>query len=500
MLKLLLSFKKTAKVQEESSDRLILDTGDRSLTLEGLSAGLVAVIKTLGAGGDTEETLSDLILEKDDASKLPLFYYYIQQFTNEGLICHTLEAEGKPLATLVPFARPYSLEFQDLEPEKKYVLSRFAYCHNDNGEMVWESPFLKAQLSFADWRGAAMMGNLGKPQDANGLTEIPGISAETAADLLTFLYGAKMLVAEGGQSETTASQTTASQTTASQTTASQTIASQTTASQIAEGEALAQWEFHDLLFHYRTRRGRNPKIAGKTFRFLGKIKPLPAIKPQVYEDFIELYKPDLEKLKQTDLPFTRVLEERTSIRTQDSQPISAEQLGEFLYRAARVKEVMATEKYEVSRRPYPSGGASYDLELYLAIDECENIDPGFYHYCPQNHRLGKISAKNNQVETLLKQAGGAAGPDSGWEPQVLIVIAARFARVSWSYDAIAYSLTLKGVGVLQQTMYLVATAMNLSPCAVGLGDSDLFAAAAGTDYYAETSVGEFVISSKKKEF
>ena len=479
MLKLLLSFKRTAKVREESSDRLTLDTGDRSFTLEGLSPGLVAVIKTLGAGGGTEEALSDLIIEKDDASKLPLFYYYIQQFTNMGLICHTLEGEGKPLATLIPFASPYSLELQDLEPEKKYVLSRFAYCHNDNGEIVWESPFLKAQLSFADWRGAAMMGNLGEPQDAKSLTEIPGISAETAADLLSFLYGAKMLVAQGGQGDTTEGDTTESQT--------------------AEGEALAQWEFHDLLFHSRTRRGRNPKIAGKTFRFLGKIKPLPAIKPQVYEDFIELYKPDLEKLKQTDLPFTRVLEERKSIRTQDSQPISAEQLGEFLYRAARVKEVKATEKYEVSRRPYPSGGASYELELYLAIDECENIAPGFYHYCPQNHRLGKISAKNNQVETLLKQAGGAAGPDSGWEPQVLIVIAARVARVSWSYDAIAYSLILKGVGVLQQTMYLVATAMNLSPCAVGLGDSDLFAAAAGTDYYAETSVGEFVISSKKKD-
>jgi hypothetical protein len=47
-------------------------------------------------------------------------------------------------------------------------------------------------------------------------------------------------------------------------------------------------------------------------------------------------------------------------------------------------------------------------------------------------------------------------------------------------------------------MYLVATAMNLAPCAIGGGNSDRFAAAVGTDYYAETSVGEFILGSQTK--
>ena len=62
--------------------------------------------------------------------------------------------------------------------------------------------------------------------------------------------------------------------------------------------------------------------------------------------------------------------------------------------------------------------------------------------------------------------------------------------------SIAYGATLKHVGVLYQTMYLVATAMDLAPCAVGCGNADLFARAAGTDYYAETSVGEFLLGSR----
>jgi SagB-type dehydrogenase family enzyme len=83
-------------------------------------------------------------------------------------------------------------------------------------------------------------------------------------------------------------------------------------------------------------------------------------------------------------------------------------------------------------------------------------------------------------------------------PQVLIVIIARFQPLAWKYESIAYALMLKHVGALYQTMYLVATAMNLAPCGIGRGDSDLFAKAAGCNYYAETSVGEFALGSQQE--
>ena len=62
------------------------------------------------------------------------------------------------------------------------------------------------------------------------------------------------------------------------------------------------------------------------------------------------------------------------------------------------------------------------------------------------------------------------------------VPAARFPRLAWKYESIAYALTLKDVGMDFQTMYLAATAMGLAPCAVGRGDADRFFRAAGTDY------------------
>jgi hypothetical protein len=48
-------------------------------------------------------------------------------------------------------------------------------------------------------------------------------------------------------------------------------------------------------------------------------------------------------------------------------------------------------------------------------------------------------------------------------------------------------------------MYLTATAMGLAPCAIGGGDADLFARAAGTDYCTETSVGEFLLGNPRPD-
>jgi SagB-type dehydrogenase family enzyme len=95
---------------------------------------------------------------------------------------------------------------------------------------------------------------------------------------------------------------------------------------------------------------------------------------------------------------------------------------------------------------------------------------------------------------MLLNAHFAAGMRG--EPQVLITLASRFARLSWKYEGIAYAATLKNVGVLQEAMYLVATAMGLAPCALGCGDSTVFSTATGLDPLVESSVGEFMLGSR----
>src|SRR5690606_31044662 len=252
-------------------------------------------------------------------------------------------------------------------------------------------------------------------------------------------------------------------------------------------------------------------------RFLGKLPPPPAVKPTGADDGIPLPKPRLEQLEAQDPPFTRVLEARRSVRTYGADPITLEQLGEFLYRAVRIQQ-KTTQRIpaggagagrsdagpespwvavDLVRRPSPAGGALHELETYVAVHRCRGLAPGLYHYDPLHHRLYSAGRDDEAVRGLIEDARRAALVSP--EPQVLIILAARFGRIAWKYESMAYALALKNAGAVLQTMYLVATAMGLAATAVGAGNSDLFARAAGTAYYAETSVAEFVLGTRAPE-
>jgi SagB-type dehydrogenase family enzyme len=130
------------------------------------------------------------------------------------------------------------------------------------------------------------------------------------------------------------------------------------------------------------------------------------------------------------------------------------------------------------------------------VGACAGLRPGLHYYDPARHRLARVSGRTAEVSRLLGDAAEATAiPEE--HLQVLLVLAARFARVGWKYESIAYALTLKHVGVVFQALYLAATAMGLGARAVGCGDADLFARAAGTDYWAETSVGEILVGSQR---
>ena len=41
-------------------------------------------------------------------------------------------------------------------------------------------------------------------------------------------------------------------------------------------------------------------------------------------------------------------------------------------------------------RPYRGGGALHELELYVAVNACDGMAPGLYHYDPLPHRLERL--------------------------------------------------------------------------------------------------------------
>jgi SagB-type dehydrogenase family enzyme len=345
--------------------------------------------------------------------------------------------------------------------------------HAEAGRLLVDTPLAAARIAIHAPRLGALVAALVAPQDIAALTVASDLPAPLVRSCLRLLAAARIICPETGG----------------------TLAEE-------RDTSLRQWQFHDLFFHARSRLGRHDEGFGGTFRFREAIPPLPAARRPISEDAVTLPRPNLAACAARDPPLTRVMERRRSHRRHGKQPITLEQLGEFLFRVARIKDVIPPDPakhrfYETSRRPYPSGGATYDLELYLTIGRCEGLLPGLYHYDALGHRLCRISGLNKMTDLLMEGARLAAKTPS--PPQVLITLTSRFQRLSWKYETIAYATTLKNVGVLYQTMYLVAGAMNLAPCALGGGHSDLFARATGNDYVTESSVGEFMLGTRDED-
>lgn len=383
-----------------------------------------------------------------------------------------LEDAQQPLLSVVPMALEAAFHPRPLPEEAPVRLSRFATLRTDGDTLVLESPLSLHRVVFPRPEGAWVVSALGRGTTAEAVARTVPLRRSVIEDVLSHLWAAGMLVvgdkavgeADHGFSEDT-------------------------------DPALATWSHHELLFHSRSRLGRHDSDFGATYRHLGKIVPEPATKPLPPGTSILLHRPDLASTAAADPPLTAVMEARRSVRAYGKGPLLARQLGELLYRVARVRSVSSTgpspTAHEISDRPYPSVGAAYELEFYVTVGDCAGIPRGVHYYDPEGHSLIMVNDSDHAVREML--SGAHVSADTAQPPPVLLTITARFRRLSWQYSGLPYSLALKHVGVVQQALYLVATAMDLAPCALASGDSELAARVIGLDWRVESSVGEFVI-------
>jgi SagB-type dehydrogenase family enzyme len=384
-------------------------------------------------------------------------------------------ADG-PLVTLRPTSSMRGASGSWLGEETTVIMSRFAVMRREADNLLIESPRAGSLMIVDDLQVAllfAAMGTVARVVDLAKVLDTNLGAVEVRAIIRLLIEGRLALVA--GQGELDARGTEETET--------------------SDRFELDSWSFPDLLFHARSRMGRHLNPYGGTYRFAGRHDPLPAAKP-VAAAVVPLPQPDLEAVAHSDPSLTTVIEARASVRAHDDEhPITASQLGELLYRSQRLRWVQGTDgRGEVASRPYPGGGGLYELEVYPVIHQCAGLEPGLYRYVGDQHSLEEVAPSGDGTAQLLEMARQTSLLES--TPQVLLVVTARFGRVMWKYESVPYSVILKNVGALYQTLYLVATAMGLAPCALGGGDSDIFAQLSGLRYEEESSVGEFVLGSR----
>jgi SagB-type dehydrogenase family enzyme len=389
----------------------------------------------------------------------------VRRLAGHSLLEYRVGRSGVDQFVIEPQLADYWPQAARLDDTDVLVLSRFAYMRRRGDEMVLESPRAGALFKICNPKIAAALTALSAPRTIKELRRLDGFPGP---EMLALLVDCRILLkidAVGGQS--------------------------------AESDAdLALWDFHDLLFHARSTQGRHTNPVGGVYPHAGVISPLPATRPRWPGKKIDLVA--LSATFETISPFAKLLAERHSTRSFDDQrPITLPELARFLDGAARIVSRWKSAAdhgeggpvMEYAVRPYPSAGAAYPLELYLAVDRCEGLARGFYHY-DAGHALLPIGASAQEVDALLAGAGFAMDAPA---PQILITIAARFGRTSWKYSTLAYALILKDVGVLTQTLYLMATDMGLGGCAIGSINIELFAKMTGIEFHQEGPVGQFAL-------
>jgi len=463
---------------KQTTETVLRLRGDTLVNPNAQPRGLGDALRSMAAGDVGELDLTASVLAADGPDGVLRLQLLLRKLESAGQLERGIRAGDRVLARLRPVGRGRAPRNATLPPAKPVKLSRFAVIRAAGGHLVAQAPRSHVEVELAPDCGC-LLGTLASgPGPAEVGRAGPGLPAEAVAAILPLLADAGLLAAGSPQADPE-----------------------------CDAAAQAQWTPHDMWLHCRSRGPQLVAGYGGSYPMASRFPALPAITgPAITGPAttgpattgpaggteIKLTVPRAVH----DLPLSKALERRRSTREHDdAAPLTVDQLGELLYRTARIRGTfIANDGQEAADRPYPSGGAGHELEIYPLVTNCDGLPAGLWHYRAAEHALERV-AEPGPVLTRMVEDTRLSSMMTG-TPQLVLVIAARFGRVMWKYDTIGYSLVLKHVGVYMQTVYLVATAMGLAVCSIGGGDAADFAAVTGLDFYAQGSVGEMILGSR----
>ncbi|OEO32237.1 hypothetical protein VW23_012395 [Devosia insulae DS-56] len=376
----------------------------------------------------------------------------IDGLSRRGLLEHAvLTSGGAELLRFLPQMPSFALGQRWLSPDARLTLSSFALVRRVGGGLLLESPLSDAAVRLT----AAALPLLGV-LDGRPAREVAAAVGDDLAACLPLLLDAQLLVSGASEQGGLTGH---------------------------EGVSLGTWDFHDLLFHARSRGGRHAYASGAVYgREAVATEPVAHKTLPAGERFAMPPPSALPPVK-----LGQVLRDRHSIREHDdADPITLTEVATVLHHAIQPSAR--------SSRPYPSGGGLYEQEIYLCVRACAGLPRGFYYYDSRGMNLVRLPASDDDMNGIMGSA--RASLDAKAPPQVVVSIAARFALVGWRYRSIAYATMLRNAGALYQTFYLVAQALGLAACGIGNGDIDRFQRITGQSFLEEGTVGEFALGRR----
>lgn len=164
-----------------------------------------------------------------------------------------------------------------------------------------------------------------------------------------------------------------------------------------------------------------------------------------------------------DLSLIDALEARRSERSFGKEPMALEDLATYLHWAVGVRGYDAG--YGVGNMPlfhFPSIGGLAGVEFEVFAHRVEGLEPGRYRYDPVGHALFPVDLGDFRagIESVTFES-----PWLFFAPVVIACVHDQH-RTSWKYHTRGYRFTHIDLGGAVQNLYLVATALGWSSCAV----------------------------------
>jgi SagB-type dehydrogenase family enzyme len=213
-------------------------------------------------------------------------------------------------------------------------------------------------------------------------------------------------------------------------------------------------------------------------------------KPKTFKTYpnalkiIKLPDPELDK----DIPFWNVILNRHSTRKFKDEAITLSKLSIFLFGMTGLTRIFPQYAF----RTVPSAGGLYPIEVYVVINNINNLERGIYHYNISKHSLELI--KNGDFRTEI--AKGCLDQQIAYNAAVNFVWTAVIERSKWKYLQRCYRYIYMDVGHIGQNFYLIAEALGLGACTIGAIYDDEINDLLGIDGIQETAIYVGVIGKK----
>jgi len=154
----------------------------------------------------------------------------------------------------------------------------------------------------------------------------------------------------------------------------------------------------------------------------------------------------------------KLVHNRRSIRNFNRKMLSYRDLSYILYSSCGL--IHTDGNFDHTRRPYPSAGARYPLEIYSIALNVQGLKRGLYHY----------NVRDNTLELLLEKVSSRWILDvfgkQDWllSASVIFIITAVLDRTRIKYGDRGYRLALLEAGHMGQNICIFAAKRGLGTC------------------------------------